>query len=242
MTTPPDITVDPFYERDLLQMSVATNYLAWQFELIRPFIAGHVLEVGAGIGNFTPRLAEMAQHVTALEPNRYCFERLSSATQGLRNVTRHEMTVESYHRQAAAGRSADTIVFINVMEHIEDDAAVLREFRSIVSPRGRLVIQVPAMPAVYGEIDRRLGHYRRYTKRGISRLFDGTGWRATHLRYFNSIGLLGWLWNTRVFVKTEQSDRQIWLFDKVLVPVMSRIERVIPPLFGQCLLAVAAPR
>lgn len=237
-TVQPDISLDPFYERDLEQMSRATNYLEWQFSLLRPFVAGEVLEVGAGIGTFTTRLAANAAHVTALEPNRHCFGRLTAATGHLANVTRHELTVEAFHGGPARGRTFHTIVCMNVLEHIQDDAAVVREFRSLVSPGGRVVLLVPAMPVAFGEIDRRLGHYRRYTRSGLRNLLRATGWNTTLLRYFNTIGLLGWLWNTRVSVKSAQSDGQIQFFDRLLVPLLSRVEALIPPPYGQSLLAV----
>ena len=241
MDAPQDITVDPFYERDLRQMAEATNYLAWQFGMVRPYIRGRVLEVGAGIGTFTSRMAAVAEHVTALEPNRYCFDRLSQETAGLPNVSRHELSVEEFHTSGAGDRAFDTIVCMNVLEHIRDDAAVLREFRALIAPNGRLVLLVPAVPIAFGEIDRRLGHYRRYTKRSARALFAGSGWRGVHLRYFNVIGLLGWLWNTKVLVKQAQSDQQIRLFDRVVVPVLSRVESAMPIPAGQSLLAVAAP-
>jgi SAM-dependent methyltransferase len=241
MTGPMDISIDPFYERDLQQMADATNYLAWQFGLVRPHIGGRVLEVGAGIGTFTRRLASVAEHVTALEPNRYCFQRLTQETSDLKNVSRYEMPVEEFHATVARDRLYDTVICMNVLEHIEDDTAVLREFRSLIAPGGRLVLLIPAVPLAFGEIDRRLGHYRRYTKGGLRKLFRETGWRPLHLRYFNLIGLLGWIWNTKVFVKDAQSDGQIRVFDRVVVPVISRIESVLPMPVGQSVLAVGAP-
>jgi SAM-dependent methyltransferase len=240
-STPQDITVDPFYERDLQQMADATNYLAWQFAMVQPHIGKRVLEVGAGIGTFTRRMAAVAEQVTALEPNQYCFDRLTRETSTLPNVSRHELPVEDFHSTVATGRTFDTIVCMNVLEHIRDDAAVLREFRSLIAPDGRLVLLIPAIPAAFGEIDRRLGHYRRYTKRSVRRLFGETGWRTVELRYFNVIGLLGWIWNTKVLMKHEQSDRQIQLFDRAIVPVMSRLESLLPLPVGQSLLAVATP-
>ena len=241
MTAPLDITIDPFYERDLQQMADATNYLAWQFGMVQPHLRGRVLEVGAGIGTFTGRMAASAEHVTALEPNRYCFERLTRDTRDLSNVSRYELSVEEFHATVARGRLFDTIVCMNVLEHIHDDAAVLTEFRSLIAPGGRLVLLIPAIPLVFGEIDRRLGHYRRYTKRGVRTLFGGTGWRDVHLRYFNIVGLIGWLWNTKILVKHAQSDHQIRVFDRVVVPVLSRIESIVPLPVGQSLLAVGEP-
>jgi SAM-dependent methyltransferase len=238
----PDITVDPFYERDLQQMASATNYLRWQLDLIKPYVRGHVLEVGAGIGTFTRRLAPLASRLTALEPNRYCFDRITRETAHLSNVTCLQLTAEEFHaRDPAGATTVDTVVCTNVLEHIKDDAAILRELRGIIAPTGHLALQIPATPAAFGEIDRRLGHYRRYTKRGVRELLRATGWRLIYARYFNLIGLLGWLWNTRVSIKHEQSDRQIWLFDRVLVPLMSRLEALVPLPVGQCLVAIAVP-
>lgn len=239
--TAQDITTDPFYERDLRQMAGATNYLNWQFGMIESFVRGRVLEVGAGIGTFTLRLAARAERVVALEPNRHCFARLEQQTRGLASVSRHAMSVEEFHASAGRATTFDTIVCMNVLEHIRDDAAVLREFRGLISPGGSLVLQIPAVPFAFGEIDRRLGHYRRYTKAGLRALFAGTGWRGAHLRYANVVGLLGWIWNAKVVVKQEQSDRQILVFDRMIVPVMSRLERLIAPPVGQSLLAVASP-
>ena len=241
MTAPQDITIDPFYERDLQQMADATNYLAWQFGMVRPHIRGRVLEVGAGIGTFTGRMAAFAEHVTALEPNRYCFERLTRDTGHLTNVWRYELAVEEFHVTVARDQTFDTIVCMNVLEHIRDEAAVLREFRSLIAPGGRLVLLIPAIPLAFGEIDRRLGHYRRYTKRSVRALLEGTGWHDVQLRYFNVVGLLGWLWNSKILVKHAQSDHQIRLFDRAIVPVLSRMESVVPLPAGQSLLAVAEP-
>lgn len=241
MTTTADIASDPFYERDLEQMARAGRYLAWQFGLVRPFVSGHVLEVGAGIGNFTSRFAGVASQVTALEPNRYCFGRLVDATRHLPRVTCHEMTVEDFHRGPARGREFDTIVCMNVLEHLADDGAVLREFRALASGGSHLVLLVPAVPAAFGEIDRRLGHYRRYSAASARDLLTTCGWLVHRLRYFNTVGLLGWLWNTKVAPRVEQSDGQIAFFDEWIVPWLSRLESVVPPPLGQCLLVVGVP-
>ena len=68
------VEVDPFYVEDLRQLARAQNYQRWQFQMVAPFLGGEVLEVGGGIGNFTPRLAGVARFVTSLEPNEYCFQ------------------------------------------------------------------------------------------------------------------------------------------------------------------------
>ena len=101
------------------------------------------------------------------------------------------------------------------------------------------MLLIPAGPWLFGEIDKRLGHYRRYSKKTVRVLMDKTNFDLVKLRYFNFVGLWGWWWNARVAKKLTQSDGQIRLFDNCIVPWLSRFESVIPPPMGQSLLVVA---
>src|SRR5437667_2820793 len=111
---------DPFFAEDLRQMAEAKNYLRWQFGMIAPHIHGKVLEIGGGIGNFTPAIARAAEAVTSLEPNRACFRQLAQNTQSLRNVTVLNATAEALDAQLPADYLADTVVCMNVLEHIQN--------------------------------------------------------------------------------------------------------------------------
>ena len=220
-------------------MAKAVHYRRWQFRLIAPYIKGHTLEIGGGIGNFTPDLARLATSVVSIEPNAYCHAQLLEKTRGLPNVTVHNITAEALEQKMAAGEKADTAVCMNVLEHIKDDESAVRAFSRLLRPGGALVLLIPAAPWLYGEIDRRLGHYRRYSKAGVRALMQKTGLRVVALRYFNFIGLWGWWWNARVTRQLTQSDSQIHLFDKYIVPWQSRLESILPPPLGQSLLVVA---
>ena len=103
---------------------------------------------------------------------------------------------------------------------------------------GVIVLIVPAFPALYGPIDRNLGHFRRYTRRSINRLASATGLRIRKAHYMNAIGFFGWWANARVFQREAQSERQIAIFERYVVPVMSRIEELARPPFGQSLFVV----
>jgi len=103
---------------------------------------------------------------------------------------------------------------------------------------GAAVLIVPAFGALHGPIDERLGHYRRYSKRSLAQAARDAGFRPRVLRYMNSVGFLGWWLNARVLRRTEQSTAQIRIFDSIVVPVLSRVERVIEPPAGQSILAV----
>ena len=235
------VEIDPFYVEDLRQMARAQNYQRWQFQMVAPFLGGEVLEVGGGIGNFTPQLASIAKFVTSLEPNEYCFNQLREKVAPLKNVAALRTTVESLHDVIPAGKKFDAIVLMNVLEHIKDDAAVLAELRKHLSPVGRIVVLVPAGQWAFGATDTRRGHYRRYTKTYTRPLVAGLGMEIETMRYYNFVGIWGWWWNAKFARRENQSDVQIRLFDGWIVPVLSRLEKFLPPPVGQSLLFVARP-
>lgn len=212
-------------------MSKAENYLAWQFGTVSPHVRGAVLEVGGGIGNFTLQLAQFADHVTTLEPNDYCVRQLREKVAGNPGVTVLQTTVEDL--DSSLKGTFSTIVLMNVLEHIENDVQVIRQLDHLLIPGGEILVLVPAMQFAFGETDRRLGHYRRYTARSVRRLAADVGMQLTRRRYFNFVGLWGWLWNAKVTRRANQSEHQIRFFDRFVVPVMSRLERLIPPPIGQ---------
>ena len=117
--------------------------------------------------------------------------------------------------------------------------SAVRAFARLLKPGGSLVLLIPACPRLYGEIDRRLGHFRRYSNATARAVVENAGLRVTTLRYFNFIGLWGWWWNARVAKRVTQNDRQIHIFDNWIVPWQSRLESIIPPPLGQSLLVVA---
>jgi hypothetical protein len=100
------------------------------------------------------------------------------------------------------------------------------------------VLIVPAFQSLFGPIDHLLGHHRRYSKATLSRLADQAGFRVAKLRYMNVIGFFGWWLNARVLRRTEQSEAQIAVFDSLVVPIQSAVERWIEPPCGQSIFAV----
>jgi SAM-dependent methyltransferase len=235
------VEVDPFYVEDLRQMARAVRYQRWQFAMVAPFLAGRVLEVGGGIGNFTPRIAGIAHSVVSLEPNEYCFRQLTEQAGKIPNVTLHRATVEALGEVLPAGEKFDAIVLMNVLEHIQDDRAVLAALQKFLAPGGRIVVLVPAGQWAFGANDDRLGHYRRYDKDYSRRLAAGLGLEIICLRYYNFVGIWGWWWNARVLRRHNQSDVQIRVFDSLFVPVLSRLEKKFRPPVGQSLLLVVRP-
>ena len=101
---------------------------------------------------------------------------------------------------------------------------------------------IPAFEALYGPIDRKLGHYRRYTRASLAKVAEAAGLRVKKAHYMNVVGFFGWWTNAHVFRRQTHAERQIAIFDRYIVPVLSAIEvRVLPP-FGQSLFAVLSHR
>ena len=131
----------------------------------------------------------------------------------------------------------DSCVCLNVLEHIDDDLGTLQRIASILPARGVIVLLLPAFPALYGTIDRNLGHRRRYSRASIDKLASAAGLEVKKARYVNFAGFFGWWINAHILHRQAQSESQIEFFDR-LAPFLSRLEAAIPPPFGQSLLAV----
>ena len=238
--TSEDATLRPheFYYDDLRRMEAARNYLDWQFSFLDPSLGRRILEIGSGIGSFTRRLAVKADYVDCIEPDPVCFRRLRAVAGSLPNVAIHNIPIEGLPALGMLRAPYDTVVCVNVLEHIEDDQAALGLLRSALDEKGKLLLQIPACPMAFGSIDRRLGHYRRYSRLDVLRLAARARLVVTELRFFNSIGVWAWFVNNRILKRRSQTAAQIKIFDVLLVPVLRLVERHLPPRFGQSLFAV----
>jgi SAM-dependent methyltransferase len=218
---------------DQQRMSRARNYFAWQARLILPELGRRVLEIGCGIGNFTELLADR-EAVIAIDAEPDCIMLVKARCPAVHEVA---LDASSESLRDLARFRPDSCVVLNVLEHIEDDSGTIQRIASILPARGRIVLLAPAFPALYGPIDRNLGHYRRYSRSRIRQLARDAGLETRKLRYVNAIGFAGWWTNAHLLRRTAQSESQIHLFDR-LVPIISRLESMVPPPFGQSLFAV----
>jgi SAM-dependent methyltransferase len=219
------------------RMSAARNYHAWQSRLVRSELGRRVIEVGCGVGNFTATLLE-CEAVLAVDREPECIARLQRRYADRPNVQAMVCDVLAPEFRELARFHPDCCVALNVLEHIEEDGAALRAMGSVLTPGGVVVLMVPAFPALCGPIDRNLGHFRRYRRDSIRSLAGQAGFGMRKLHYWNFAGFFGWWLNARVLKREVQSERQIRVFDRCVVPFMSALERVAPPPFGQSLLAV----
>lgn len=218
-------------------MAKATRYFAWQSDLAKAALGQRVLEIGCGLGNFTAQLHDRAL-VIGLDVDAACVAHHRQRFAGATNIQAEVLDATSPAILQFQSERPDSIACLNVLEHIEDDLAALRHMHAVLPAKGRVVLIVPAFPALYGPIDRNLGHYRRYTKASLRTLALQAGFHVRTLRFINTIGFFGWWVNAHLLKRTEQSEDQIALFDRYLVPLMRTAESVVPPPFGQSLFVV----
>jgi len=222
---------------DQQRMTEARQYFQWQYSLVAPELGQRVLEVGCGLGNFT-KLYLDRELVVAIDVEAECVRMLKSSLGGNKNLVCMELDVQDSSFEQLRKYQLDSIVCLNVLEHVKYDRLALSQMQAILPVGGRVVLIVPAFDSLYGPIDTNLGHYRRYTKASLSAVAESAGLKVIQLRYMNSLGYFGWWWNARILKKTAQSESQIAFFDSLCVPVLSRLERLIEPPVGQSVFAV----
>jgi SAM-dependent methyltransferase len=219
-------------------MARVDRYNDWVAKALRPYRGQRILEVGCGIGNMTPYLLD-AERVTCIDvlPESVAHARQQFAH--LPHVTTMLADISRDGALAQVGEACyDTAVCINVLEHIEDDAAALRGMLAALQPGGHLLLFVPAGEYLFGALDTALGHYRRYELRSLGELVAAQGFEIRDLYYMNVAGIPGWFLSSRVLRRTTPPEGLLWLFN-LLTPAFARIEARWRPPVGQSLVCIA---
>jgi 2-polyprenyl-3-methyl-5-hydroxy-6-metoxy-1,4-benzoquinol methylase len=225
---------------DLERLGTADHFFSWALEEFLPFLRGRVLEVGAGMGTITRRLVELDQDLTivALEPAGNVFADLASFAAVTPRVAAHQQTLREY--QAAVDEPFDAAVYLNVLEHVEDDAGELRRVAATLRPGGALLVFGPALEWLYSELDYKAGHYRRYSVARLRRLVRAAGFEIVSLRYFDVLGVLPYFVAYRLLRRPAISGSTMWGYDRLLVPVSRRLQQTVPrPPLGKNVVLVA---
>jgi len=222
---------------DQERMTRAKNYFAWQHRLVTRELGRRVIEIGCGIGNFTSLMLDR-EAIVALDVEPDCVERLKERFPDRANLHAFACDINAPEFPDLSSFHADSCVCLNVIEHIADDREALRRMASALVPGGIVILITPAFPSLYGPIDERLGHFRRYTRASMSNVAQEAGLSVKTCYYLNSIGFFGWWSNAHILRRHAQSPVQIEFFDRYIVPIMSRVESHIHPPFGQSLFVV----
>lgn len=222
--------------RDLEAMSFARNYHLWILQELRPYIGKHLLEVGAGKGDFSKLLTDTEPETfVAIEPSSSLFPALEESLRGKQNVSVYNACFSD--ARLSLSQSPDTVIYINVLEHIADDETELRYVYESLDYGGHACVFVPALQWLYGSVDRSVGHFRRYHKKPLNHLMQSIGFEVVKCQYFDIVGILPW-WLLFCVFKMELKGNQVSIYDKGVVPVMQKVESMIHPPVGKNLLLV----
>jgi SAM-dependent methyltransferase len=228
--------------KDLEAMSLAVKYHKWLLDEFRPYIGKNIVEVGAGKGSFSEMLlATQPDTLSLVEPSEM-FDDLSRIISSNDNGPR----VDLFHSIFEVAKpiltstaKPDTIIYVNVLEHIEDDLRELGLIRDSLTDGGRCLIFVPAMTALFSEFDRDLGHFRRYRKGELEKKVRDAGFKILRSRYFDLAGVAPWFVKYRILRSRTLGGGTVSLYDNLLVPIMRRVESVVAPPIGKNILLVA---
>ncbi len=232
-----DLYSAPYGRGVLNNLTGTPQYLSWLAREIRPHIGDEVLEVGAGIGNISARLMSKRALYVAGEKDPLHLHALRNRFLRTPNVVVRRLDPEMREDLAGLERGFDTVLCLNVLEYLEDPGQVLASLRAALKPNGVLVILVPNIPALFGTLDRRLGHRCRYSLEDARRLLESHGFAVESIRSFNKGGAPPWWVYSKVLGSKDINKAVLKIFDKT-VWLWSRLDRLMPwP--GLTLIAVA---
>jgi SAM-dependent methyltransferase len=232
------VPVDDIGSLTLERMAGLERYNRWLHDRFDAFLGTRILEIGSGIGNQTRYFADR-ERVIASDIDPYYVRILTGRFRTKPNVrvASFRFPLTGADRADLSAERINTIVCLNVLEHIEHDRSTLLDCAAVLPPGGRLVLLVPSMPSLYGTLDVNLQHYRRYDKHPLADLLNATGFEVETLRYVNRVAVFGWWLSSRILKRRALPREQLAIF-KVMMPLL-RFEEKRAPSFGLSLLALA---
>jgi SAM-dependent methyltransferase len=231
---------------DLEALARLENYHGWILDEIRPYLGNRLAEIGAGIGTFTKLLASAhlnhnpTARLEVFEPVSHLCRRLRSdleqAHTSLIQAGRLLVT-EGYFQPSS--RQYDTIIMINVLEHIQDDQESVCTVYHALSPGGTFVVYSPALQWLFSSHDEAVGHYRRYEMRVLEQILVKAGFAVVAAKHMDCMGVLSWYLVNVIGGATSINPHLARFYDAWFVPVTRWIEQLWPPRIGKNILIVA---
>ena len=210
-------------------LSEAVHYNEWIYQMLRPYLGRRILEIGCGTGNLTGYLARHGQVLSVDVHDGYL--RAARARWGAHRNIRFQKVDLTRDLGALKQFRPDTLLCVNVLEHLPNDRAVLARCSKLLAPGGQLLLFVPAFQFLFGSMDRTYGHYRRYSLPELRAKMEDAGFKVPYGRYLNLLGVPGWWINGKVFQRKIIPKYQLLLYDKVLI-ISSLIEKFLPKPIG----------
>lgn len=224
---------------ELSNLADADRFLSWICDELRPHLGQHVVEVGAGVGSIAEKLAIDGRQVVAIEPAQNVFPELARRTAANGAVDARQITSQQLLASDGAGQF-DSVVYVSVLEHIRDEVDELCTALQLLRPGGTLALFVPAMPMLYGSLDFKSGHYRRYDKALLTSVILDAGFELVDMHFMDIVGVLPYFIMYRVLDVPTLDAGSSKVYDSLIVPLSRFIQnRVGPPILGKNLFAVA---
>jgi SAM-dependent methyltransferase len=229
---------------ELVAMAEARNYYRWILGCCRGSLGQVILEHGAGVGTFSDILLTEGgiEKLLALEPAANLLPALSQRLAGWRD----RVEIVPYTMEGALdrlrGRGIDTVVSVNVLEHIDDDVRTLETMSSVLAEQGRLIVFVPAVPWLYGSLDAAFEHVRRYRKQELVEKVSTAGFDVLSTTFMNGPGVLSWFVVGRILKRHTLDATAVRFYDRCVLPIVARLEGWYPPPIGQNLLLIGRRR
>ncbi|NML20155.1 class I SAM-dependent methyltransferase [Pseudoflavitalea sp. G-6-1-2] len=233
---------DPAGLETLEQFQQAHRFNQWLFNSIAPYCKGRVLEVGSGIGNLSTLFLDKGFQLTATDlREEYCqlLQQRFGQHPNLQQVVHLGLADQQFeqHHAGLIGQF-DTVVAINVVEHIRNHQLAIEHCKQLLRPGGVLIVLVPAWQGLFNSFDTELGHFRRYSARSLSALLSSEQMEVTHTKYFNLAGIAGWWFNGSLLRKKIIPGGQLKIFD-ALVPVFRLLDIISFRRIGLSVIAAA---
>src|SRR5215831_9094378 len=217
---------DEYGSQILARLSRAPRFNRWMADTIRPFCQQTVLEIGSGTGNLTKELVPRQKYVVS-DINPLYLQTLSGMVIDRPYLSTVYCDVTKPSTFPKDKGPFDTVICLNVIEHVEDDVGALSNLKSVLADNGHAIILVPQGQWNYGTLDQVLGHYRRYDEEGLRRLAKSCGMRVKEMIKFNRIGTVAWFLNGKMMRRRKFGLGQISMLN-ILTPVFRLVDRFFP--------------
>lgn len=221
------------------ELEIGNVYNGWIFSVIRSYISKRVLEVGCGLGSAVKYYFNK-RFIIISDINKLYLNLAREKYNKNKNIKILELDVEnisSNKTKIIKHFNIDTVIAINVLEHIKNDSIALKNINNVLPPGGRIILFIPALPWIFGSLDKKFGHYRRYTKNEITIKLKEARFKVEYTRYFNILGVFWWFFTGRV-LKKDHLPRMTGRLLNIIVPVLQKLETLVNIPIGQSLVVV----
>lgn len=213
-------------------LSRCQGYSEFLVSYFERFLGKNVLEVGSGIGNITSLLVKKGRVVVPSD-----IDKESLKTLNLKFGNAAFLDITSEISKELIGKF-DSVVVLNVLEHIKDDFEALINIKKLLKDRGKLIILVPSHRFLYSQYDKKVGHQRRYSLKELKEKLGQTGFKITKLNFVNKLGALGWFYNFKIAKRTSFPKPLIVSINAISC-LIKFIDRLFPFPFGLSIICIA---